>query len=127
MASKPKTRRFLSTSSTFQVSTFVGIFSIVYMRTFLVDSSSQMDETTPLLTNTKDTESNTKMKINKKIPSLKDIIHLLCTSLTFTQAAVIAFFSSLAEGGLHASLLVLPCSLSIRPIYIRIDLVILFL
>ncbi|KAL5706381.1 hypothetical protein ACHQM5_024558 [Ranunculus cassubicifolius] len=99
------TARFLSTSSTFQVSTFVGIFSIVYMRTFLVDSSKQMDETTPLLTNTKDTESNTKMQINKKIPSLKDMIHLLCSSLTFTQAAVIAFFSSLAEGGLHASLL----------------------
>ncbi|PIA35503.1 hypothetical protein AQUCO_03500101v1 [Aquilegia coerulea] len=102
------TARLISTSSTFQVSTFVSVFAIVYMRTFLVDSRCQIDETSPLLANTKEVEdgdSCRKIGVGKKIPSVKDMVQLLSSSLTFTQAAVVAFFSSLAEGGLHASMM----------------------
>lgn len=101
------TARFLSTSATFQVSTFVAAFAIVYMRTFLPDSTCQIDESSPLLMNNKDVEEDScpKMGRTKGIPSIKDMVHFLCSNLTFTQAAVIAFFSSLAEGGLHTSLL----------------------
>ncbi|KAF5186264.1 Major facilitator superfamily protein, partial [Thalictrum thalictroides] len=102
------TARFISTSSTFQVSTFVTVFAIVYMRTFLVDSSCQIDESSPLLAKTKEIEggeSCQKIGVGKKIPSVKDMVQLLSSSLIFTQAAVVAFFSSLAEGGLHASMM----------------------
>ncbi|KAF9621729.1 hypothetical protein IFM89_027583 [Coptis chinensis] len=107
--------RFLSTSSTFQVSAFVAVLATVYMKTFLVDSGYQkiIDATSPLLSNTKDhaklssADGNScpKMRTGKKIPSVTDMVQLLSSSLTFTQAAVVAFFSSLAESGLHASLL----------------------
>ncbi|KAF3434767.1 hypothetical protein FNV43_RR21853 [Rhamnella rubrinervis] len=42
---------------------------------------------------------------NKKFPSLQDIISLLTTSKTFSQAAIVSFFQSLADGGIDATLL----------------------
>ncbi|PQQ17668.1 uncharacterized protein Pyn_14674 [Prunus yedoensis var. nudiflora] len=41
----------------------------------------------------------------KTLPSLHDLISLLKTSATFSQAAIVAFFSNLADVGLHASMM----------------------
>ncbi|KAK9165039.1 hypothetical protein Scep_000230 [Stephania cephalantha] len=106
------TARFLSTTPTFKVSAFVAVIAAVYMRTLLADSSCRIGETSPLITKNgkaevapSDGDCRPKMPIGKKAPSLDDTVQLLRSSLTFTQAAVVAFFSNLGEGGLRASLL----------------------
>ncbi|KAI8533215.1 hypothetical protein RHMOL_Rhmol11G0279800 [Rhododendron molle] len=111
--------RFLSTSQTFQVAAIVSMIAVVYMRIFLKDDCTirrntsdslkhpilmtEEEETTPsddeLLSSSKEVE------VFKKIPSPNDLVCLLKTSKTISQAAVVAFFNSLAEGGLQASAL----------------------
>ncbi|KAJ6395649.1 hypothetical protein OIU77_020830 [Salix suchowensis] len=76
--------RFLSTASTFQVAALVSMLAAVYMRIFL------RERLAPVL---------------KKIPSIQDITGLLKSSVTFSQAAVVAFFNSIAEGGMQASIM----------------------
>ncbi|KAJ6931605.1 hypothetical protein NC652_014953 [Populus alba x Populus x berolinensis] len=108
--------RFLSTASTFQVSASVAIASLVYMRFFLQDSIIDEQLTAPILTSKgkpkgkgKDYATNEipskNVQIFKSAPSLEDMLCLLKSSVTLSQAAVVAFFYSLAEVGLHASLL----------------------
>ncbi|PNT38552.1 hypothetical protein POPTR_005G245900v4 [Populus trichocarpa] len=108
--------RFLSTASTFQVSASVAIASLVYMRFFLQDSIIDEQLTAPILTSNgkpkgkgKDYATNEipskNVQIFKSAPSLEDMLCLLKSSVTLSQAAVVAFFYSLAEVGLHASLL----------------------
>ncbi|KAJ6920962.1 hypothetical protein NC651_014514 [Populus alba x Populus x berolinensis] len=108
--------RFLSTASTFQVSASVAIASLVYMRFFLQDSIIDEQLTAPILTSKgkpkgkgKDHPTNEipskNVQIFKSAPSLEDMLCLLKSSVTLSQAAVVAFFYSLAEVGLHASLL----------------------
>ncbi|KAL9358193.1 hypothetical protein Peur_051446 [Populus x canadensis] len=108
--------RFLSTASTFQVSASVAIASLVYMRFFLLDSIIDEQLTAPILTSKgkpkgkgKDYATNEipskNVQIFKSAPSLEDMLCLLKSSVTLSQAAVVAFFYSLAEVGLHASLL----------------------
>ncbi|XP_011034953.1 PREDICTED: uncharacterized protein LOC105132907 isoform X3 [Populus euphratica] len=111
--------RFLSTSSTFQVSALVAIAALVYMRFFLQDSIIDEQLSTPILTNKGDGKGKGKanaaccareipsknVQVFKSAPSLEDMLCLLKSSVTLSQAAVVAFFYSLAEVGLHASLM----------------------
>ncbi|KAJ8762293.1 hypothetical protein K2173_007450 [Erythroxylum novogranatense] len=109
--------RFLSTASTFQVSTAVGVIAIVYMKIFLPDSMIDNDLSVPILSKGKGKIESTCEKasdccstqnstqIFKPIPSLDDMLCLLKSSLTFSQAAIVAFFTSFAQVGLHSTLL----------------------
>jgi len=109
--------RFLSTAQTFQVGAVVSMIAVVYMRIFLKDDCTIKTKTTdslkhPILTTeeeeeetTPSTESSKEVGVFKKIPSPNDLLCLLKTSKTISQAAVVAFFNSLAEGGLQASAL----------------------
>ncbi|XP_030450359.2 uncharacterized protein LOC115672632 isoform X3 [Syzygium oleosum] len=104
--------RFISTALTFQVAAVVSMVAVVYMRIFLKDSIPVADESTrPILKGSEtdndqnDSDSMKKIHIFKKIPSIGDLICLLRSSKIFAQAAVVAFFNNLAEGGLQASLL----------------------
>ncbi|XP_022769261.1 uncharacterized protein LOC111312852 isoform X3 [Durio zibethinus] len=105
--------RFLSTASTFQVATAMAMLSAVYMRIFLPDSIINDDLSTPIISKGKlddgivnpDEESGKKMQMFKTMPSIEDMLALLKSSLTFSQAAIVSFFSNLADVGLHASLL----------------------
>ncbi|KAF5740905.1 hippocampus abundant transcript-like protein 1 isoform X2 [Tripterygium wilfordii] len=106
--------RFLSTASTFQVATAVAIVAAVYMRVFLRDSIVADDLSAPLMSERtgkvhdvcSDGKSVKKdLEVFKTMPSLEDMICLLKTSVTFSQAAVVMFFNNLADVGLHASLL----------------------
>ncbi|KAI3837755.1 hypothetical protein MKW92_019974, partial [Papaver armeniacum] len=108
------TSRFISTESTFKVSAFVAILATLYMRFFLPDSSCNIDPTscsklisnkTKRIGNNVVDDSCPKIQIGKRIPSIDDMIHLLKTSLIFRQAAIVAFFTNLAEGGLREALL----------------------
>ncbi|XP_027174013.1 uncharacterized protein LOC113773578 [Coffea eugenioides] len=100
--------RFLSTSAVFQVAAGGTVISLVYMRMFLPESmsrssivSEQATETDSLL----EKSPKKTLKLFKTLPSLKDTISMLRTSKTFSQAAVISFFSTVAEVGAHSSLL----------------------
>ncbi|XP_034919528.1 uncharacterized protein [Populus alba] len=111
--------RFLSTSSTFQVSASVAIAALVYMRLFLQDSIIDEQLSTPILTYKGNGKGKGKanaaccaheipsknVQVFKSAPSLEDMLCLLKSSVTLSQAAVVAFFYSLAEVGLHASLM----------------------
>ncbi|KAJ6306274.1 hypothetical protein OIU78_021565 [Salix suchowensis] len=108
--------RFLSTASTFQVSASAAIASLVYMRVFLQDSIIDEQLTAPILTSTGKPKGKGKAyatneipskngKTFKSAPSMEDMLCLLKSSVTLSQAAVVAFFYSLAEVGLHASLM----------------------
>ncbi|KAK8551743.1 hypothetical protein V6N12_040367 [Hibiscus sabdariffa] len=106
--------RFLSTASTFQVATAMAMLSAVYMRVFLPDSLLNDNLSTPIISKeningivNQDEESSKKMQAFKTMPSIEDMLALLKSSMTFSQAAVISFFSNLADVGLHASLLLL--------------------
>ncbi|GMJ02746.1 hypothetical protein like AT5G42210 [Hibiscus trionum] len=104
--------RFLSTASTFQVATAMAMLAAVYMRVFLPDSTVNDSLSTPIMSEGKlkgtvnqDEESDKKVQIFKTMPSIEDMLALLKTSLTFSQAAIVSFFGNLADVGLHASLL----------------------
>ncbi|GKV23963.1 hypothetical protein SLEP1_g33632 [Rubroshorea leprosula] len=103
--------RFLSTSSTFQVAAFVSMLAVVYMRIFLEESMPNDADglTRPILKEGPDVIQNnsdepSKIVVFRKIPSVKDFICFLRSSSSFSQAAVVAFFNSLAEGGMMASM-----------------------
>ncbi|KAG8654528.1 tetracycline resistance protein, class G isoform X2 [Manihot esculenta] len=102
--------RFLSTASTFQVSTSVAIMALVYMRIFLQDSIVDGNLSTPILSSGKikaDATGNSSksVQIFKTMPSLEDMLCLLKSSATLSRAAVVAFFINLSEVGLHSSLM----------------------
>ncbi|KAK9286258.1 hypothetical protein L1049_014645 [Liquidambar formosana] len=105
--------RFLSTARTFQVAAFVSMLAAAYMRIFLKDTASDRDASTePLLKQAPETtidsdgeSSRKKIEVFKNIPSVEDLICLLRSSQTFSQAAIVAFFNSLADSGVQASLL----------------------
>ncbi|KAH7567078.1 hypothetical protein JRO89_XS07G0013900 [Xanthoceras sorbifolium] len=113
--------RFLSTSLTFQVATVVAIVAAVYMRIFLQESMREESLYTPILSKEKveiscsseqhstrkvsgsGEHSTKKVQLFEGLPSIQDTVSLLKSSTTFSQAAVVAFFSNLADLGLHAS------------------------
>ncbi|KAK7850346.1 hippocampus abundant transcript 1 protein [Quercus suber] len=104
--------RFLSTASTFQVAASVAVMAAVYMRIFLPDSIADDALSVPILSKEKlnvvksksDGDSAPKtVQIFKPMPSFEDMLSLLKTSSIFSQAAIVAFFSSLADYYLKAS------------------------
>ncbi|KAK2665642.1 hypothetical protein Ddye_004216 [Dipteronia dyeriana] len=113
--------RFISTTATFQVATLVSMLAAVYMRVFLKESVRIDDHSLsqPIIKkedpdfnnvdqNDDDQDDQAKKistSLYKKIPSLSDLTCLIKSSTTFSQAAVVAFFNSLAEGGMQASTL----------------------
>lgn len=102
--------RFLSTSATFQAATAGSIIAAVYMRIFLPESVRDEDLYTPILSSKVQIsasyeESTKKLQVFKRLPSIDDMVHLLKSSSTFSQAAIVTFFSNLADVGLHASLM----------------------
>ncbi|KAL5561251.1 hypothetical protein UlMin_030998 [Ulmus minor] len=105
--------RLLSTESTFKVAAFTSMTAAVYMRVFLKESIPDNEDDSllnqPILEASldieKDGESTRKTQISKKIPSMRDIICLLKSNKTLSQAAIVSFFNSLAEGGFQACLL----------------------
>ncbi|KAA8535963.1 hypothetical protein F0562_028441 [Nyssa sinensis] len=105
------TARFLSPARTFQVAAAVSMVAAIYMRVFLKDTCDQSHALTrPILksdpdTSQSDDKSSRRVQVFKKIASPKDTMCLLKSSVTFSQAAFVAFFNSLAEGGVQASLL----------------------
>ncbi|KAK7409890.1 hypothetical protein VNO78_00273 [Psophocarpus tetragonolobus] len=104
--------RFLSTALTFQVSTFIAVIGAVYMQFFLRESIIDDKHLyTPIISQGEPTISkvNGKLESNKHIfkalSSFKDLTSFLNSSLTITQAAIVAFFSNLADVGLHGSMM----------------------
>ncbi|KAH7846850.1 hypothetical protein Vadar_018840 [Vaccinium darrowii] len=107
--------RFLSTPCTFQVSASVVAIATVYMRVLLPESvtdeirrnaakeEDQGSITVSLLDEDKNSRKN--VRVFKTMPSVGDTVSLLRSSLTFSQAAIVAFFNSLGDVGLHAALL----------------------
>ncbi|KAL7207385.1 hypothetical protein ACSBR1_029358 [Camellia fascicularis] len=102
--------RFLSPASTFQVSASVAVIATVYMRIFLpesinvvVENGVSTEANVRLLDEDKGSKKN--VRIFKTMPSFDDTVCLLRSSLTFSQAAIVAFFSNLGDVGLHAALL----------------------
>ncbi|KAI8012891.1 Hippocampus abundant transcript 1 protein [Camellia lanceoleosa] len=103
--------RFLSTPSTFQVSALVALIATIYMRVFLPEPITDDDdcvytkEEAKLSLLDEDEDSKNNFKIFKTTPSFDDTVSLLRSSLTFSQAAIVAFFLNLADVGLSASLM----------------------
>ncbi|XP_057423210.1 uncharacterized protein LOC130717111 isoform X2 [Lotus japonicus] len=105
--------RFLPTALIFQVSAVFSMIGLVYMRIFLKDSVPGGGMRQPLLKEAEepcleqcaDDSSNRTTGTFKKLPSLGDVICLLKCSPTFSQAAVVFLFNSLADGGLMSILL----------------------
>ncbi|XP_057966402.1 uncharacterized protein LOC131156606 [Malania oleifera] len=105
------TARLLSPARIFQVAAAVSMLAAVYMRIFLKDTACEIDASMqPILKSRQDTiethdNSSEKIKAFKNIPPPSDLIRLLKSSVTFSQAAIVMFFNSLCEGGLQASLM----------------------
>ncbi|XP_008791950.2 hippocampus abundant transcript-like protein 1 isoform X2 [Phoenix dactylifera] len=105
--------RFLSTSSTFQVSAIVAVIAAVYMRLFLVETDrgvagggGEEEASQPLCsTPSSDGESSPRLPALPKLPSLEDMIGLVRGSSTLSRAAVVVFFNSFAESGVQSALL----------------------
>ncbi|KAE8652028.1 hypothetical protein Csa_018757 [Cucumis sativus] len=98
--------RFLSISSTFQAAASTAAMAAVYMRVFLTDSAPNCNLSAPLLSGENvESVSSKKEKYATALPSLTDLFSFLKTSSTFSQVAVVAFFSNLADVGHHASIM----------------------
>ncbi|PWA80917.1 Major facilitator superfamily [Artemisia annua] len=104
--------RFLPTAaSVFQVAAAVAMVSVVYMRIFLPESSMEAAVIAVSLKEETVNESllekgcTNNLRPRRSTPSLHDSIALLRSSWTFSQAAIVAFFSSLGELGLFSALL----------------------
>ncbi|KAG8368047.1 hypothetical protein BUALT_Bualt15G0004800 [Buddleja alternifolia] len=103
--------RFLSIAQIFQVATAVSIVAVIYARVFLEETkqenSKYLDE--PILRPDTDRNqvSSSKNNFTEDIPSPKDVIRLLRSSVMFSLVACVTLCDSLAEAGVQACLLVL--------------------
>ncbi|KAA8537470.1 hypothetical protein F0562_027078 [Nyssa sinensis] len=103
--------RFISTASTFQVSALIAVIAALYMRVFLPESiidngiSTRRNSKDEAEVSLLDKDSKKNLQIFKTLPSLDDSISLLRSSMTFLQAAIVAFFSTFADLGVYASLM----------------------
>ncbi|XP_028768082.1 hippocampus abundant transcript 1 protein isoform X2 [Neltuma alba] len=109
--------RFLSTALTFQVSAVLSMIAVVYMRIFLPESvpvrASGLRQ--PMLDESEEAHVKEEREITdsaqrtsgifKRLPSVRNAICLLKRSPTFSQAALVMFFNSLADGGLQTAIL----------------------
>ncbi|KAL9671819.1 hypothetical protein QQ045_009392 [Rhodiola kirilowii] len=99
--------RILPETQTFQVGAIVSMAAAVYMRIFLKDTKLPNDTAHQYLLcdSHHDIESSKKVQDFKKIPTVQDIVSLFKGSKIISQAAVVVFFSSLADGGMLANVL----------------------
>ncbi|CAN8277048.1 unnamed protein product [Cochlearia groenlandica] len=102
--------RFLPTPTIFQVATTMAILSTIYMRLFLPDSTRENAMEAPnIITSEKlsyvllEDYPKHKSGISKAIRSVCEMASLINNSVPLFQVAMISFFSSLGEAGLHAS------------------------
>lgn len=101
--------RFLSTTATFQVATTVAIFSTVYMRIFLPDSIRDNSLVTSIVSTEKlsyvllEDYPGHRNQISRTVRSVREMASLMRSSVPLFQVAMVSFFSSLSEAGLHAS------------------------
>lgn len=95
--------RFISTSSTFQVSAAGTVIAVVYMRIFLPESVAGVGIVGT--GNKTEDESLLRKDSSGNKPSFRDTISLLRASSTFSQVAAVAFFTTLGDVGLYASML----------------------
>ncbi|CAN7042915.1 unnamed protein product [Brassica rapa subsp. trilocularis] len=101
--------RFLSTTATFQVATTVAIFSTVYMRIFLPDSIRDNSLVTSIVSTEKlsyvllEDYPAHRNQISRTVRSVREMASLMRSSVPLFQVAMVSFFSSLSEAGLHAS------------------------
>ncbi|KAG5033771.1 hypothetical protein AAZX31_04G019800 [Glycine max] len=104
--------RFLSSALTFQVSTLIAVIGALYMQFFLRDSviddkhlyTPIISQGNPIISKVNG-NLESKKHLLKALRSIKDLTSFLNSSLTINQAAIVAFFNSLADVGLHGSLL----------------------
>ncbi|KAK9270815.1 hypothetical protein L1049_026401 [Liquidambar formosana] len=91
------------------VAASVAAVATLYMKVFLPDSIIDDDISNQTKSKAKPeikrVDGDPKRNLFKTLPSLDDIISLLRSSSTFSQAAIVAFFSHLGDVGLHASLM----------------------
>ncbi|GFQ00541.1 hypothetical protein PHJA_002198000 [Phtheirospermum japonicum] len=105
--------RLLSTTHIFQISAVISTLAAIYMVIFLKETTRETDDALeqPILNSTENDDVDNSCKAPKKkefigkIPSPRDIFRMLKSSTTFSLAAFVAFFNSLAETGLEACLL----------------------
>ncbi|CAN0845746.1 Hippocampus abundant transcript 1 protein [Linum grandiflorum] len=103
--------RFLSTGLAFQIAAALSMVAAVYMRIFLKDDNlSETGLAQPILKKVLSDDGEQSCVLSDKVafktfPSVGDLISLLKTSVTFTQAAIVTFFQSLADGGSQAAML----------------------
>ncbi|CAH8278738.1 unnamed protein product [Arabidopsis lyrata] len=101
--------RFLSIATTFQVAAAIAILSTLYMRVFLPDSIRDNSLGVPSILSEKlssplleDCPAH-RNRIFRAIRSVREMASLMKSSVPLSQVAMVSFFSSLAEAGLHAS------------------------
>lgn len=102
--------RLLSTAQIFQVAAILSMVAAIYMGVFLKETTRGDDVLEqPILKVTEGDEdsckASKKIEVIRKIPSPRDIYRLLKSSITFSLAACVTFFNSLAEAGLQSCLL----------------------
>ncbi|CAA0827753.1 Major facilitator superfamily protein [Striga hermonthica] len=102
--------RLLSTTQIFQVAAAVSILATVYMGVFLKEKPLKTEALEQPILSFAEIEEDSciapkKKELIGKIPSPMDIYRLLKSSVTFSLAACVTFFNSLAEAGLDACLM----------------------
>ncbi|CAN1771072.1 hypothetical protein LINPERHAP1_LOCUS11773 [Linum perenne] len=104
--------RFLSTDLAFQVAAALSMVAAVYMRIFLKENKLSVTGDDhhliqPILKkpSSDDGEESCVRPTFKTFPSVNDLISLLKTNVTFSQAAIVTFFQSLADGGIQGAML----------------------
>ncbi|MED6185593.1 hypothetical protein PIB30_058609, partial [Stylosanthes scabra] len=104
--------RFLTAAQTCQVSALMAVIAAVYMLVFLRDSIiDENNLSTPILSAEKpaaikiEAKPKSNVQLFQALRSLQDLASFLTSSLTLSQAAIVAFFSNLADAGLHGSML----------------------
>ncbi|CAN1771071.1 Tetracycline resistance protein, class B [Linum perenne] len=106
--------RFLSTDLAFQVAAALSMVAAVYMRIFLKENKLSVTGDDhhliqPILKkpSSDDGEESCVRPTFKTFPSVNDLISLLKTNVTFSQAAIVTFFQSLADGGIQGAMLLI--------------------
>ncbi|KFK32943.1 hypothetical protein AALP_AA6G309500 [Arabis alpina] len=99
--------RFLSTAATFQVATTMAVLSTVYMRVFLPvsirDHSLIVVPSDKLSCDLLEDFPGHKNRVLRSIRSVREMASLMRSSVPLSQVALVSFFTSLGEAGLHAS------------------------
>ncbi|KAG2323219.1 hypothetical protein Bca52824_016432 [Brassica carinata] len=86
--------RFLPVALIFKVSAISFLVAMVYMRIFLKESRTDVEQ-----------HNNSTSVLNKKQSLLKDMMILMKTSTIFVQALVVTFFSSFSDSGMQSAFL----------------------